>query len=159
MAISDSHYYRIWHYSVLVYSSFAISASFVIKINPRLSWKITSASLLHSPVADMEMVACFQLFQIRKIRHMFIWSVSNTWLSVPPMRRFCSGGGRLVTSFCRDKRMFGPACQCVCCETSHQGGHLVSTSTRCTADNAHLIKSHYENPFFWSTGQSLRNED
>ena len=72
MTISDSHYYRIWHYSVLVSISSAISASFVIKINPRLGWKITSASLLHGPVADMEMVACFQLFQIRKIRHMFI---------------------------------------------------------------------------------------
>ena len=89
---------------------------------------------------------------------MFIWSVSNTWLLVPHMKRLDFGRGRLITFFSGDKRAFGPACQCVYCETSHQQGHLISTSMRCTVDNDHLIKSHYENPFFWSTGQSLRNE-
>ena len=34
MAISDSHYYRIWHYFVLVSSSSGISESFVVRNKP-----------------------------------------------------------------------------------------------------------------------------
>ena len=82
LAISDSHYYRTWYYFAPLSSSSGISESFVVKINPLLGLKnnlsCLSASLLHCKGADVETMAHFQVFQIRKIRHMFIKSVSNT---------------------------------------------------------------------------------
>lgn len=47
----------------------------------------------------------------------------------------------------------------VYCEAAYPRGHLVFANIRCAVDNDHLIKSHYENTFFLSTGQNLREED
>lgn len=82
LAISDSRYYRTWYYFAPLSSSSGISESFVVKINPLLGLENnlsrSSAGSLHRKAADVETVAHFQVFQIRKIRHMFIKSVSNT---------------------------------------------------------------------------------
>ena len=118
MAISDSHYYRIWPYFVLVSSSSGVSESFVVKNKPPFGLENSFCQPAPRSCGRHGDCGVFPAVSNQENKTHVYLNVSNTWLSVSPMRRFCSGGGRLITPRCRDKPVFGPACQCVCCEMS-----------------------------------------
>ena len=115
---SDSHYYRIWPYFVLVSSSSGVSESFVVKNKPPFGLENSFCQPAPRSCGRHGDCGVFPAVSNQENKTHVYLNVSNTWLSVSPMRRFCSGGGRLITPRCRDKPVFGPACQCVCCEMS-----------------------------------------